>query len=288
MKILVTGSNGQLGSEIRCLESEYPKYKFTFTDLNSLDITSNCDLQLFFKDKSFDALINCAAYTNVDKAEDDIESAYKVNFEAVKYLSEICRQKKISMVHISTDYVFDGNKVDAYDENDFTNPESIYGKSKLEGEKIMKKINPMNSIIIRTSWVFSKFGKNFVKTILRLISEKEEFGVVSDQFGSPTNAAHLAKDIIRIIPKLKNKNVETFHYSNQGYCSWYDFALEILSYSKKKSKVKPIKTKNYITKAKRPFHSSLNSSKFITKFDIIIPEWKTALNQIDFDKINLN
>jgi dTDP-4-dehydrorhamnose reductase len=224
-------------------------------------------------------IINCAAYTAVDKAETDIENADIENRKAVKKLALISKELNIKLIHISTDYVFDGKNFKPYCEEFQTNPQGIYGKTKLDGENEMRDINPKNSIIIRTSWVYSSFRNNFVKTMLRLGKEKEFLGVIFDQVGTPTYARDLAKAILDIIPQIKNKKVEIYNYSNEGVLSWYDFAKEIMRMAKLNCKVNPIETFQYPTPAKRPHYSLLNKSKIKSTFNVEIPYWKDSLDE---------
>jgi dTDP-4-dehydrorhamnose reductase len=276
--ILVTGSNGQVGSELRELSSNYP-YNFYFTDRASLDITNLDALNEFISSNKIDIIINPAAYTAVDKAQSDEENADAINHIAVKYLSKIAKEKNIKFIHISTDYVFDGKNYKPYNEDDKTNPNGIYGKTKLLGEEAMKEINPKDSIIIRTSWVYSSFGANFVKTMLRLGKERDELGVIFDQVGTPTYARDLAKTILDILPNIKNDKVEIYNYSNEGVLSWYDFAKEIMRMAKIECKVNPIETKEYPTPASRPHYSLLNKSKIKKDFGIIVPYYKDSLDK---------
>ena len=274
--VLVTGSKGQVGSEIVELSIDYENNYF-FTDKDTLDITNENEIQALIEENNIDIIINCAAYTDVDKAEDDVENADKINNLAVKYLSKISREKNIKLIHISTDYVFDGTKHKPYMEHDISNPNGVYGKTKLDGEKAMQKINPKHSIIIRTSWVYSSYGANFVKTMLRLGKEKESLDVIYDQVGTPTYARDLAKTILEIIPTIKNNDVEIFNYSNEGVLSWYDFAKTIFELGGTSCKVNPIETKDYPTPAARPYYSLLNKSKIKETFNIAIPYWKDSL-----------
>ena len=312
LNILVTGSNGQLGSEIRELSTKYP-YNFFFTDRTTLDITNPHAITEFIEKNNINTIINCAAYTAVDKAESDTETADKINHLAVKNLAQISKEKNIKLIHISTDYVFDGKAHMPYKEDDQVNPNGVYGKTKLDGEKAMQEINPANSIIIRTSWVYSSFGANFVKTMLRLGKEKESLGVIFDQVGTPTYARDLAKAILEILPKLGEtkvthpksgsfgcaasaapsdvdevkgeaeathpREVQIYNYSNEGVLSWYDFAKEIMHMSKSTCQVNPIETKDYPTPATRPHYSLLNKSKIKKEFGIIIPYWKDSLDE---------
>ena len=276
--ILVTGSKGQLGSDIRDLSSDY-SYQFYFTDKAELDIANKDTLNAFIEKNSIDIIINCAAYTAVDKAEEDVELADSINHQALTSLATISKEKGIKLIHVSTDYVFDGSNHKPYLESDKTNPTSVYGKTKLDGENAMQKINPENSIIIRTSWVYSSHGVNFVKTMLRLGKERESLGVIYDQIGTPTYSADLAKTILEIIPNIKNKDVEIYNYSNEGVLSWYDFAKEIMRMAKLDCVINPIETKEYPTPASRPHFSLLNKSKIKNTFDMSIPYWKDSLDK---------
>ncbi len=278
LKILVTGSNGQLGSEIKELANNDHNNLYFFTDRDSLDITDQEMIKSFIATNRIDTIINCAAYTAVDKAEEDEANANAINHLAVKYLAEIAKEKNIKLIHISTDYVFDGTNCRPYVESDPTNPTSIYGATKLAGEKVMQEINPANSIIIRTSWVYSSYGNNFVKTMLRLGKERDELGVIFDQVGTPTYAKDLAQTILDIVPQIANEKVEIYHYSNEGVLSWYDFAKEIMHMSKLECHIKPIETKEYPTPAKRPYYSLLNKAKIKKEFGITIPYWKDSVN----------
>lgn len=275
--ILVTGSMGQLGSEIKELSSNY-NYNFFFTTRDDIDITSKDSIKEFCQTNSINVIINCAAYTAVDKAQSDIENADLVNRKAVKKLSIVAKELNIKLIHISTDYVFDGKNFKPYVEEFQTNPQSVYGKTKLDGENELLDINPLNSIIIRTSWVYSYYGNNFVKTMLRLGKEKEELGVIFDQVGTPTYAKDLAITILDIIPQIENSKVEIYNYSNEGVLSWYDFAKEIMKMAKLNCKINPIETYQYPTPAKRPHFSLLNKSKIKSKFNLEIPYWKDGLD----------
>jgi len=276
-KILVTGSNGQLGKELKQLESFYPQFDFIFLSREDLPIHHFELLRNFFKGYHPQYLINCAAYTAVDKAELEKELAFQVNAEAVGVLSAVCKEYQTRFIHISTDYVFDGAATTPYKEDSPVNPQSVYGASKLEGERQALQFNP-ESIIIRTSWVYSEFGKNFVKTMLKLMSEREELNVVSDQVGSPTYAADLADVILRIISSGKWQP-GIYHYSNEGVISWFDFATAIKELSGSNCVVKPIPTSQYPTPAKRPAYSVLDKSKIQLNFDIKLKDWKQSLEK---------
>ena len=280
--ILVTGANGQLGNELRELSVFYPDYTFTFIGRSELDFSNSEAIQAWFHDKLFDVIINCAAYTAVDKAESEQALAKAINTTAVDTLARIAKEKAIALIHISTDYVFDGKNFKPYSETDPTNPQAIYGQTKLDGEQAMLAINPANSIIIRTSWVYSNFGNNFVKTMLRLGKERAELGVIYDQVGTPTSARDLAQAILSIIqhPKLSaQKETAIYHFSNEGVCSWYDFAKTIFELSDIHCTVKPIETLDYPTPAKRPHYSLLNKAKIKNTFEITIPYWKDSLQE---------
>ncbi|SDX07363.1 dTDP-4-dehydrorhamnose reductase [Lutibacter oricola] len=277
--ILVTGSNGQLGSELRALELTYPKYHFHFTDYEELDITNHTAVKTYIETANISIIINCAAHTAVDKAESDIEMSTKLNHLAVENFAKIAKENNIKLIHISTDYVFDGTSYIPYTESIKSNPQSVYGNTKLAGEEAIQKINPSNSIIIRTSWVYSSYGNNFVKTMLRLANERKELGVIVDQIGTPTYAKDLAVTLLEIIPQLNNKSIEIYHYSNEGVCSWYDFSKAIFEIKKFKIKVNAIETSQYPTAAKRPFYSVLNKNKIKKRFQIEIPNWRDSLKE---------
>ncbi|NJB72650.1 dTDP-4-dehydrorhamnose reductase [Saonia flava] len=277
--ILVTGGNGQLGSEIQELQPFYTNYNFFFTDIAELDITDHIAVEKFVEANKINIIINCAAYTVVDNAEKDYERANAINHLSAKNFAQIAKTKKIELVHISTDYVFDGSSKKPYTEKDVPSPQSVYGRTKLDGENAILKRNPKNSVIIRTSWVYSSYGSNFVKTMLRLGKEGHELSVVGDQMGSPTYARDLAKTILEILPKIKNTGVELYHYTNEGACSWYDFAKTIFRIKGMPIKVNSIQTWQYPTPAKRPNYSVLDSSKIKNTFALDIRYWKDALEE---------
>ena len=278
--ILVTGANGQLGSELREQSALHPGDTFTFIGSRELDFGDAAAIYAWFLDKTFDVVINCAAYTAVDKAESEPALALAINATAVATLARIAKEKSMSLIHISTDYVFDGKNFKPYSETDPTDPQGVYGQTKRDGEQAMLAVNPENSVIIRTSWVYSSFGNNFVKTMLRLGKERAELGVIYDQVGTPTSARDLAQAILSIIqhPRLyAQKATEIYHFSNEGVCSWYDFAIAIFDLSDISCTVKPIETKDYPTPAKRPHYSLLNKAKIKNTFDLTIPYWKDSL-----------
>jgi dTDP-4-dehydrorhamnose reductase len=277
MKVVVTGKGGQLASELESLKGFDPNW--TFISEQDLDITNKLSVVGFFELNRFDLVINCAAYTAVDKAEDEKELAFKVNAEGTKNLLETCERMDAKFIHYSTDYVFDGSSKEPYTELDTPNPNSVYGASKRKGEEYILKNNKVKSVILRTSWVYSGYGNNFVKTMIRLGSEKKELGIVSDQIGSPTYAKDLAKDTLNI---LNNENYQwsrgdVFHYSNNGSCSWYEFADKIFEKTNTYVKLKKLKTEDYPTKARRPKYSLLDKSKFENTFNIQIRDWRTSL-----------
>ena len=275
--ILITGSKGQLGSEIKELSSNY-FYNFFFTDRLNIDITNKDNIKDFCQTNNINVIINCAAYTAVDKAETDIENADLVNRKAVKKLAIVSSELNIKLIHISTDYVFDGRNFKPYKEEFQVNPQGVYGKTKLEGELELININPKNSLIIRTSWVYSYYGNNFVKTMLRLGKEKDSLGVVFDQIGTPTYALDLAKIILDIIPQIENEKVEIVNFSNEGVVSWYDFAKEIMKMAKLPCKINPIESFQYPTPAVRPHFSVLNKAKIKAMFNVEILYWKDGLD----------
>jgi len=280
--ILVTGANGQLGSELRVLSVSYPTYNFLFVTRNELEISDPVAVRNYFDNNKIHHCINCAAYTAVDKAETEKENAFKVNADAVGYLAKACDKHQTQLIHISTDYVFDGTATEPIEENEHVNPLGVYGMSKLRGEQ-MAISNLENTIIIRTSWVYSSFGNNFVKTMLRLMKEKESINVVSDQRGCPTYAADLAAAIMQIVTKRTTNNEQhttgIFNYSNSGITNWYEFALAIKELSGSNCMVNPIPTSQYPTPAKRPQYSVLDTSKIQQTFGIIIPEWIDSLKK---------
>jgi dTDP-4-dehydrorhamnose reductase len=277
-KILVTGGLGQLGSEIRAL-SNVAGLTFTFIDVQDLDLADETAVRAYFNRNNFHYMINCAAYTAVDLAEDNKEIAFKVNAASVRVLSEICRDKNIRLIHISTDYVFDGESNQPINEDALPAPLSVYGQSKLDGEVYVQSILK-DAYIIRTAWVYSRYGKNFVKTISSLAKQRPELNIVSDQIGTPTYARDLAKALITILEKIIKGEKDLpgiYHFSNEGVISWYDFAKFIVKYYKLPCKINPIRTEEYKTKAVRPKFSLLDKKKIKTTFGIEIPYWYDSL-----------
>ena len=289
MRILVTGKNGQLGKSINKIvntgngKNNYQQdNEFIFVGREEIDLSSESDINRYFdSNNKFDIIINCAAYTAVDKAEKEQELANQVNHLAVKQLANIANEQKAKLVHVSTDYVFDGTGGKPYKETDKINPINVYGKTKLAGEKTLQEIMPTDAIIIRTSWVYSEYGNNFVNTMLRLGKERDELNVVSDQIGSPTYANDLAVAILEIIDNKdyqdKKQPTEIYHYSNKGRVSWYDFAKEIFKIAEVDCKVNSITTQQHPTPAQRPRNTLMDKEKIIEKFGIKTPYWKEAL-----------
>lgn len=274
-KIIVTGSKGQLGSELNELSINYPEYKFAFCDKDTLDISDENAVNIFFSKHEPDFVINCAAYTAVDLAEKERELAMLINANAVGVLAKAAASINCKFIHISTDYVFDGNANEPYGTSATTNPVNYYGLTKLEGEKQAINNNP-NSIIIRTSWVYSAYGKNFVKTMLRLMNEREGLGVVADQYGSPTYAADLAQAIMHIIVS-NNYKTGIYHYANSGIINWHQFAEAIKDISGSNCTVNAITTADYPTPAARPKYSAFDTSKIVEVYKLIIPQWRQSL-----------
>ena len=282
MVVLVTGANGQLGQSIQSIAGSYPDIQFVFCSSSDLDITNKENCVFVFDKSNPDYCINAAAYTAVDKAESESEKAHLVNVIGAKNLAEACNDFGVTLIHISTDFVFDGNKSLPYTEEDATNPQSIYGQTKLDGESAIQKIIN-NYFIIRTSWVYSQFGNNFMKTILRLAKERKSLNIVSDQIGTPTNAIDLAEAILKITLSKGEDLGDAFgiyNFSNEGECSWYDFAKKILEINNINIDLQPILTTSYPTPAKRPKYSVLNKSKIKNRFGIEIKSWEESLETI--------
>ena len=283
MRILVNGKNGQLGRSIyKIVTNNEQADDFIFVGRGELDLNSETNISHYFdSDNKFDIIINCAAYTTVDKAEEERDLANQINHLAVKQLAEAAKTQQARLIHISTDYVFDGESDNPYVETDETNPINVYGKTKLAGEKALKEIMPTDAIIIRTSWVYSEYGNNFVKTMLRLSKERGEINVVDDQIGSPTYATDLASIILEIIrnKEFKEAGQETqiYHYSNEGEISWYDFAKGIFKLAKIDCKANPTTTEQYQTPAKRPRNTLMNKDKITETFGVKIFDWRKSL-----------
>ena len=279
MNVLVTGSNGQLASSIKDLAKQYDGLNFIYTDYQELDICNLKQLDSFFKSNiKIDYCINCAAYTAVDKAETDVDKAFEINAQGAKNIALVCSEYDTILIHISTDFVFEGNKTEPYKETDIPNPINVYGASKLKGEvEIQKTLE--NYFIIRTSWLYSEHGNNFMKTMLKLSETRDEISVVSDQIGSPTYAGDLAEVILNII-NSNNKSFGLYHYSNEGQGSWYDFAKAILESYKYATSVIPISSSQYLAAARRPKHTVLGTEKVKAIFNIQIPKWEVSIKKV--------
>lgn len=277
-RLIITGANGQLGKCFSALEHLYPNYDFLFISSQLLDITNKRDVFNFFSQYDFDYCVNCAAYTAVDKAEIEKEAAYNVNVKGVENLAFACKKNNVKLIHISTDFVFDGKSKTPYIEESFTNPISVYGRTKLEGEK--KVIDIMeNYIIIRTSWLYSIYNENFMNKMLNLSANKNNIKVVYDQVGSPTSAKDLARAILAILDSGLTK-YGIYNYCNEGETSWFEFAKAIFTINELKTRVVPVKSKEFKTNAKRPTYSTLDCSKIKNDYNINIQDWRVSLNQI--------
>jgi dTDP-4-dehydrorhamnose reductase len=288
MNILVTGSNGQLGSEIKDLVTNYKDFNFFFMDLPELNICDAEALNTFIFNQNIYAVINCAAYTAVDQAEEDFEIAEQVNSIGVLNLVNALKKVNGKLIHISTDYVFDGNHFSPYRESDPVSPVGVYGETKRAGELVILN-SSIDALVIRTSWLYSAYGNNFVKTMLELGHERDELGVIFDQVGTPTYASDLAKTCLDILLDKSSENIsmkgKIYHYSNEGVTSWYDFATAIMAFGSLDCKVRPIETKDYPTPAKRPHYSVLNKIKIKTDFNVTIPYWRDSL-EVCIQKLN--
>ena len=275
--ILVTGANGQLGRSLQKISSRYGESMFYFTDIDTLNICEKQQLADFIYSNDFSYILNCAAYTAVDKAEDDRENCMRINRDAVQIIGEVAASKGVKVVHISTDYVFDGTATRPYREEDKTNPQSFYGQSKLEGEITLQQVCP-DAVIIRTSWLYSEYGANFVKTMLRLGNEQTALKVVCDQTGSPTYAEDLAAAMMAMVEH--NPFVPgIYHFANEGVCSWYDFAVKIMDLAGLNCRVYPIQTQEYPTRAIRPAYSVLDKEKIKSVYNLSIPRWEESLEK---------
>ncbi len=282
IKVLITGGKGQLGQSFQSISDNFTDINISFTDVEELNICDIDNIRDFISNKNFHFIINCAAYTAVDKAESDKIASLQLNAEAVKKIGIVANEFNIPVIHISTDYVFDGNSFKPYTENDYAVPSSYYGQTKLLGEKYLLEEQP-NSMIIRTAWLYSEFGNNFVKTMIKLGKDRDILKVVADQVGSPTYAVDLAKGILEIILKIVNKTVNftpgIYHFSNEGVCSWYDFTINIHQLMGIDCTVLPIESKEYPTAAPRPYYSVLNKTKIKTTYKIEIPYWRFSLEK---------
>ena len=279
MVVLVTGANGQLGQSLQFIAPNYPDIHFVFCDSKVLDITNLNNIHQVFEQYKPNYCINAAAYTAVDKAETESEKAHLINVIGAKNLAEVCKEFDTILLHISTDFVFDGTKNTPYTEIDIPNPTGVYGQTKLDGEKAIQEIWHKH-FIIRTSWVYSQFGNNFMKTMLRLASERDKLSVVNDQIGTPTNAVDLAEVLVKIISEHSKLNTEHFgiyNFSNEGQCSWYFFAKKIFEFNSVKINLEPIPTTSFPTPAKRPGYSVLDKSKIKNTFGVEVNYWETSL-----------
>ena len=278
INVLVTGAKGQLGNELAVIAPHYKEYRFIWTDVDRLDITDPTAVESLVKEEKIDLIVNCAAYTNVDRAESDLQTAHRINVEGCRSLAQAAGEHGICLIHISTDYVFDGTNHRPYTEEDPTSPLGVYGTTKREGEKSIIASGCF-SAILRTSWLYSPFGNNFVKTMLRLGSEKSSLGVIFDQVGTPTYAADLARTILDIAPRVMEKELrgEIYHFSNEGVASWYDFADQIFEIASLKCQANPILTRDFHSVAPRPAYSVLDKSKIKRDFSLEIPYWRDSL-----------
>lgn len=278
MKIVVTGAGGQLGTCLQELAKKHTEIQWRFTDKDALDICNLRAVSEYFETEKPDYCINSAAYTLVDKAETEPELSYLINHKAIENLAIVAKKTNCMLLHVSTDYVFDGEKTNAYTETDLCNPQSIYGKSKWEGEKSLVK-NCENHVIIRTSWLYSPYKANFLKTMLRLMGERNELNVVSDQWGQPTNSLDLAEALI-LICLSPNKSFGTYHFSNIGQISWFDFATKIARISQSDCQINPITTDQYPTLAQRPKNSTMDCAKIAKDYNIVLKNWETSLEEV--------
>jgi dTDP-4-dehydrorhamnose reductase len=281
MVVLVTGANGQLGQSLQFIEKNYANIEFIFCDSKTLDIINYDNVNNVFEQYKPDFCINTAAYTAVDKAEAESEKAYSINVLGAQNLAKLCKINNTVLLHVSTDFVFDGNKTTPYTELDIPNPTGVYGQTKLDGELAIQDIWEKH-FIVRTSWVYSQFANNFMKTMLRLGSERDSLSVVDDQIGTPTNAVDLAEVLVTIITEHSKGNTEhygVFNFSNEGQCSWFDFAKKIFELNNINIDLKPIPTTSYPTPAKRPAYSVLDKSKIKKVFEIGINNWETSLKR---------
>jgi len=281
MNILVTGCSGQLGSELKELAARNEGMRFFFYDLPLLDITDKAMVHRVCGDHAVDAIVNCAAYTAVDRAEDEPEAAYRVNRDGPEVLAEAAKERHALLVHVSTDYVFNGESFTPYREGDAVSPLGVYGQSKWEGEEQIRAIAP-SYMIVRTYWLYSSHGRNFVKTMLRLGSERDELKVVFDQVGTPTRAADLAEALVSMLSRYDREHTyaETYHYSNEGVCSWYDFAIAVMRARQLPCRVLPVGSGEYPTKAKRPHYSVLDKGKIKENWNLEIPHWQDSLERM--------
>jgi dTDP-4-dehydrorhamnose reductase len=275
--ILITGSRGQLGNEMQQTAVRFPAFRFIYTDVEDLDICDKAALDAFVKANVVDVIVNCAAYTAVDKAEDDVELCYKINAEAVRNIGEVAHQNGLKVVHVSTDYVFDGTNYVPYSEDQAVSPNTVYGKSKLAGEQALMETCGQ-AAILRTAWLYSSFGNNFVKTMIKLGTERDSLNVIFDQIGTPTYAADLADTILKMLSHATFVP-GMYHFSDEGVCSWYDFTKTIHRIAGITCDVRPIETKDYPARTPRPHYSVLNKAKIKATYGITIPHWEESLQR---------
>ena len=273
--VLVTGANGQLGIALRSIPDGFAGFEFYFTDVDTLDICDKAQVGAFVKSHNIDVIVNCAAYTAVDRAENETELCWRINRDAVSNIGEVAASAGVKVIHVSTDYVFDGCGTRPYREDDVTNPASVYGASKLAGEQALLEVCP-DSVIIRTAWLYSETGNNFVKTMLRLGAERDMLGVVADQKGTPTYAGDLAEAIMKVMT-AERFVPGIYHYTNEGVCTWYEFAVRIFEIAGITCDVSPLTTAEYPTPAKRPAYSVLDKAKIVDTYGIQIPVWEKSL-----------
>ena len=273
--ILITGSHGQLGNEMQQAANKFPDFNYLYTDVEDLDICDKNALDTFVKANKVNIIVNCAAYTAVDKAEDDVALCFKINSDAVRNIGEVASDNGLKVVHISTDYVFDGTNHIPYTEDQQVCPSSVYGKSKLAGEQALTE-SCDQAVILRTAWLYSSFGNNFVKTMMKLGTERDSINVIFDQIGTPTYAADLAKTILQIL-NHENFIPGIYHFSDEGVCSWYDFTKSIHRIAGITCDVHPIETKDYPARTPRPHYSVLNKAKLKAVYGIVIPHWQESL-----------
>ena len=278
IQVLVTGANGQLGHSLQARTNRYPAFAFHFTDVDTLDLCDAEAVRRYVEDKQVNYILNCAAYTAVDKAESNEALCERINRDAVRHLGEAAQAVGAKVIHISTDYVFDGTNCRPYVETDPTCPISVYGRTKLAGEEALRAVCP-EAVIIRTAWLYSEYGNNFVKTVLRLGAERDELRFIFDQVGSPTYAGDLAEAMLTIVAQAEEGHFVpgVYHFSNEGVCSWYDFTVKILQLAHLSKRVIPIETKDYPTPAARPHYSVLNKGKIKATYGMTIPHWETSL-----------
>ena len=281
--ILVIGSTGQIGQSFQSIEIQYPSYEFVFANRQDFDLSNEISIINFFEGKSFEIIINCAAHTSVDKAESEPELVNQINHLAVKQLAGIAKLNRAKLIHISTDYVYNGENYKPYLETDKVAPQGVYGKTKLDGDEAIQQTLKTNAIIIRTSWIYSEYGNNFVKTMLKLGQERKSLDVIFDQVGTPTYAKDLAKAIMSIIKSEEFNQIDfktnIYHFSNEGLCSWYDFAKAIFELTNIQCHLRPIETKEYPSPATRPHYSVLNKTKIKQMFSLTISYWKDGVEE---------